>query len=57
MTCTAPTQMSLNYVECDVPGEQTLSDWRRELDAAGRAERRARRLFWLPRLRRMRRAS
>jgi len=57
MTSTAPTQMSFNYVGCDVPGEQTITDWRHELDAARRAERRARRPFWLPRLRRMRWAS
>ena len=57
MTSTAPTQMSFDDVECDVPGEQTLTDWRHELDAARRAGRRARRPFWLPRLRRMRWAS
>jgi len=57
MTSTALTQMSFNDVECNVPGERTLNDWRYELVGARRAERRARRRFWLPRLRRMRWAS
>jgi len=57
MTSTALNHMSFNYVECDVPGEQTLADWRHELDAARRAQRRARRPFWMPLLRRARWAS
>ena len=35
--------MSFNYIECDVPEGQTLLEWRREIDAARRAERYARR--------------
>jgi hypothetical protein len=51
------TTLTFNYVECDVPGEQTLADWRHELEAARRAPRRARRPAWMPRLLRARWAS
>ncbi len=57
MTSTALNYMSFNYVECDVPGEQTLADWRHDLDAARRAQRPARRPFWMALLRRVRWAS
>ncbi len=59
MTSTAPitsadlTDTSFAYVESDLRDGQTLADWRRELDAARAAERRARRAgrsFRLPRL-------
>ena len=51
MTSTALTHMSFAYIDCDIPQGQTLVDWRDELNAARRAERRARRTFRLPRLR------
>ena len=60
MTSTAPltsadlTLTSVAYVESDIAGEQTLVEWRLELDAARRAERRVRRRpgrsFGLPQL-------
>jgi hypothetical protein len=51
MTSTALTHLSISYVECDIPGDQTLVEWRRELDAARRAQRRAPRNFrFFPRL-------
>ena len=59
MTSTAPitsadlADTSFRYVDSDVRDGQTLADWRRELDAARAAERRARRAgrsFRLPRL-------
>ena len=56
MTSTAPLTSadliptSVAYVESDIPAGQTLVEWRRELDAARRAERRTRRAFRLPRL-------
>jgi len=46
MTSTAPSSTSFAYIECDIPGEQTLVEWRRDLDAARRAERRVRRPFF-----------
>ena len=45
------TSTSFAYVECDIPEGQTLDEWRRERAAARRAERPARRLLRLPRLR------
>jgi hypothetical protein len=60
MTSTAPltsadlTATSIAYVDCDIPDGQTLVEWRRELDAARRAERPARRRSpRLPRLPRL----
>jgi hypothetical protein len=61
MTSTTPitsTDLALTsvaYVESDIPDGQTLAEWRVELDAARRAERRVRRrrsgfAFTLPRL-------
>ncbi|MEA2192938.1 MAG: hypothetical protein QOI73_3059 [Solirubrobacteraceae bacterium] len=57
MSSDRQTTLTFNYVECDVPGEQTLADWRHELEAARRAPRRARRPAWMPRLLRARWAS
>lgn len=65
MTSTAPITStdlalaSVAYVESDIPEGQTLVEWRLELDAARRAERRVRRrrtrpAFGLPRLPRLR---
>ncbi len=42
-TLNSASSLSFAYVECDVPPEQTLVEWRRERDAARRAERTARR--------------
>lgn len=38
MTFTGPTSTAFAYVECDVPAEQTLVEWRRDLDAVRQAE-------------------
>ena len=57
MTPTTRSSTSFAYIDCDVPAEQTLAEWRRERDAARRAERTARRRFRLPRLRRARWAT
>ncbi len=43
MTTTTPSSTSFAYIDCDVPGEQTLADWRRDRAAARRAQRRPRR--------------
>lgn len=43
MTSTAPSSSAFAYIDCDVPAEQTLVQWRREREAARRAERPARR--------------
>jgi hypothetical protein len=57
MTSTAPitsadlAPTSFAYVDCDVPAGQSLDEWRRQRDAARRAERPARRRFRTPRLR------
>lgn len=45
MTSTTPSSTAFSYVDCDVPGEQTLAEWRCERSAARRAQRRARRPF------------
>ncbi len=56
MTSTAPLtsadldSTSFCYVASDVPDGQTLAEWRRDRDAARRAERRARRSLRLPHL-------
>ena len=49
MTSTSPSSPSFAYVDCDVPPEQTLVEWRREREAARRAERAARRPLRLTR--------
>ena len=41
---TKPPSNAFVYIDCDVPGEQTLTEWRRERDAVEAAERRPRRL-------------
>jgi hypothetical protein len=51
MSFTTPSSNAFAYIDCDVPGEQTLAEWRRERDEARRAERRPRRAIRLPRLR------
>ena len=43
MTTTTPASTSFAYIDCDVPGDQTLADWRRDRAAALRAQRRPRR--------------
>jgi hypothetical protein len=53
MTSTALSSTSFAYIDCDIPDGQTLVEWRLELDAARRAERRASRTFRMPRLPRM----
>lgn len=57
MTSTTPSSTSFAYIDCDVPAEQTLAEWRRDRNAARHAERRARRPFRMPRLRRVRWAT
>lgn len=49
-TSTTPSSSSFAYVECDVPAEQTLSEWRDARNAASQAERRVRRAERLARL-------
>jgi hypothetical protein len=51
MTSTTPSSHDFSYIDCDVPGEQTLAEWRRERDDERRAERRPRRALRIPRLR------
>ena len=51
MTSTTPASHAFSYIDCDVPADQTLAEWRRERDAARRAERPARRTWRRPRLR------
>lgn len=51
MTSTPPPSNSFSYIDCDVPGDQTLAEWRRERDQARRAEHRPRRSIRLPFLR------
>jgi hypothetical protein len=41
---TKPPSNSFVYIDCEVPAEQTLAEWRRERDAVETAERRPRRL-------------
>jgi len=57
MTSTAPSSTSFAYIDCDIPDGQTLVEWRRDRNAARRAERRVRRTFRLPRLRPLRWAT
>lgn len=51
MTSTPPSSTCFAYIECDVPGEQTLAEWRRDRNATPSAERRPRRSLKLLRLR------
>lgn len=57
MTTTTPSSTSFAYIDCDVPAEQTLADWRRDRDAARRAQRRPRRALGLSRMLRLRWAT
>jgi hypothetical protein len=43
MNTTALTHLSISYLESDIPEGHTLLQWRRELDAARREQRRPRR--------------
>lgn len=45
MTPSSPASTAFAYIDCDVPAGQTLAEWRRERDAARRAERPPRRLL------------
>ena len=51
MTSTSPSSHAFAYIETDVPADQTLVEWRREREAARRAERRPRRIWHIPTLR------
>lgn len=51
MTSTVHFAKSFLDIDSDIPGEQTLAEWRRDRDAVRRAERRVRRTFRLPLLR------
>jgi hypothetical protein len=44
-----PTSTAFVYIDCDVPAEQTLAEWRRERDTAEPAQRRPLRLRRLAR--------
>lgn len=57
MTTTTPSSTSFAYIDCDVPGEQSLAEWRRERDAARRAPCRPRRAQRLSRMLRRRWAT
>lgn len=57
MTSTTPSATAFVYVESDIPAEQTLVEWRRERQAARQPERRARRTFRVPWMRRLRCAT
>lgn len=57
MTTTTPSSTSFAYIDCDVPEEQTLADWRRDREAARRAQRRPRRALRLSRMLRLRWAT
>lgn len=57
MTPATPPSTSFAYIDCDVPGEQTLADWRRDRDAARRPQRRPRRALRLSRMLRLRWAT
>jgi hypothetical protein len=46
---TKPSSTAFTYIDCDVPAEQTLVEWRRERDAVRQAQRRPRRLRRLAR--------
>jgi hypothetical protein len=46
---TKPSPTAFTYIDCDVPAEQTLVEWRRERDAVRQAQRRPRRLRRLAR--------
>jgi hypothetical protein len=39
-----PSSSAFSYIDCDIPAEQTLVEWRRERDAVRQAQRRPRRL-------------
>jgi hypothetical protein len=43
MTTKFPSN-AFTYIDCDIPGDQTLAEWRRERDAVRLAQRRPRRL-------------
>ena len=43
MTSTTPASTAFAYIDCDVPAEQTLVEWRREREAQRAAERPSRR--------------
>jgi hypothetical protein len=53
MTSNAPSPHSFSYIDCDVPAGKTLTEWRREREAARRAER-PRHRTWLIAPRRLR---
>lgn len=57
MKTTTPSSSAFAYIDCDVPAEQTLTDWRRDRDAARRAPRRKRRSIRLGRALRLRWAT
>lgn len=57
MTTTTPSSNAFAYIDCDVPAEQTLAEWRRGRDAERRAERRPRRTLRLTRALRIRWAT
>jgi len=57
MTSTSPSSTSFAYIDSDVPDGQTLVEWRRDRDAARRAQRRPRRALGLSRLLRVRWAT
>jgi hypothetical protein len=51
MTSKHPPSTAFSYVDCDIPAEQTLAEWRRERAAVLRAERRPRGLMRMARKR------
>ncbi len=57
MTTRTPSSNAFAYIDCDVPAEQTLADWRRDRDAARRPQRRPRRIIRLSRVLRLRWAT
>ncbi len=57
MTTPTPSSNDFAYIDCDVPGEQSLADWRRDRDAARRAQRPAPRIIRLSRVLRLRWAT
>jgi hypothetical protein len=44
MTSTTPSHHCFSYIDCDVPADQTLAEWRREREQSRRAARRRRRI-------------
>ena len=57
MTSSSPSSTAFAYIDCDVPAGQTLVEWRRERDAARRAECPPRRFPRIPFPKRERRAT